>query len=619
MKNIVNMLVGLIIIVSVVALIEWAAFGLNFVLDYLYLSIGILSALVMVADVYRSWTQRGTTVRDRFANDFMTRQMFSSTRGIVGIALRLVKEASLRLTYWPLELCLLPVQERVKQAQDRATRGAIALQATPRLPVISASWMLAINLIWLGLWTVFQFKPGSSFQLYITISMYVTIVWFLDFFINPIEKQIRSVGSFPKAVMRYAFVCIVSLFGAVVLIYTYRLTITTNASLSGTVSDVLFAGAYNEEFKGLKERISKSLLGGDFNAAWLSLAKIDRSFIVAMCICALFYLTIVKRVGQIVLGGGALLRRTDAESKLAVGTAVRLGDIQAARQYADELAPDDPLPIMINLREAIDQRDFDRAYGMIDDLTFRLRRQNKSKENVQLDAREKWFALAMQFWQLASGDAVLDFVRWSINRPELEPRDLAKFIVSLSIHSGPAQMMAVSHFLNVTLTNQGARAELFRKEVISRFLISAWDNVSGEPPDPATFETSYLDYLVAIAQTEKAAILLREAPIFHEASQELSDQVFRDFIAQVDPGQWSDASRYSPLKSVDRLYLVDILITLAEVAKGSGTAGGLSISAAIMASKTKLEEGWGGPALERIGIGQTELNRAGPSIGAVLR
>jgi len=330
--NLVKAIVGSLIIGGAVGALEWLMFGFSFAAQYLYLSIGIVVAVISVVQAIRRLTRRETTLRDQFMSALLLEQVRSSTSGKLRLALLLVKEAAFRLTYWPVEFSFAALEEQMERAPNLISKAAIGMHFSPRIPVIAAAWMLAINVAFLCLWATIPSARGATFQFYITICMLVTIVWFLDFFLNPIEVQLRRSGTINEAALRFAFVCVLSVSAVIVLIYTYRLATTPNASLIGVISDVLFAGRFNAELKAMEDGIMKSLSSGDINAAVAQTVKIDRSLIVSMAICLLFYLTIVKRLWPVIAGRESLFRRTAGESATATSTSLELGSLVAARQ-----------------------------------------------------------------------------------------------------------------------------------------------------------------------------------------------------------------------------------------------------------------------------------------------
>jgi hypothetical protein len=445
--------------------------------------------------------------------------------------------------------------------------------------------------------------------------MLVTIVWFLDFFINPIEIQLRRSGTIKEAALRFALVCLLSVSAVIILIYTYRLAATTNASLIGVISDVLFAGRFNAELKQVEDGIAKSLSNGDIQAAVAQTAGIDRSLFVSMAICILFYSTIGKRLWPVIVGHESLFRRTTDESAAAAGTSLQLGDLAAARQYADELPDNHSLHVTINLREALNERRFNDAFEMIPDLVVRARRQNKFTEPVLLDAREKWGLLATISSGLDDGLGDIDFALWSIDQPYLEPRDLAKFIISLTLHGGPPQIAAFAQYLYTALENRGPRADLFREQVVSRFLVGAWEKVSNGKLDSASFDTSFLNYLVELVQTDKASHLLGRAPIFQRAPDEMNDSAFGDYYRLPDPYEWTEFSRFADLESVDRFYVTEIMNSMAQIAKRSGGESGMKAFNEISDARAKLEKHWGSPVFDRLGINAKLMDQVGVAIG----
>ena len=603
----------------VIGAIEWLAFGFSFAIRYLYLSIGIVVAITAVIQAIRVWTRQETTLHSQLVNTVLRQKLLSSKSNTFRIAVSLLKEAALRVPYWPLELSRLTLQEKINRAPNLIAKSAVALDFSPRFPVITASWMLAINLVFLGLRITFDFPPGGAFQFYVTVCMFVTIIWFLDFFLNPIEVQLRQSGTLYDTALRFALVCILSLFAVVVLVYTYRLTTTTDGSFIGVLSDVLFAGRFNPNLKAIEDELAKSLSAGDIKLTLAALGKIDRSLFVSLAACILFYSTIGKRLWPILKGRGSLFRRTTQESETAANTSLQLAEFDTARRYAVELPADHLIHSMINLREAIDQRRFEDAYEMIEDMVNRARRQNKHEQPVVLDAREKWFMLASISSGLQDGLGDIEFVIWSVDRPWLELRDLGKFIVTLSLYGGAPQVVAFSHYLYAVLAEKGTRAELFRQKVVSRFLIGAWEPVSHVSVDADSFETSYIDYLAGAVQSEKVSYLLRAAPIYQQAARDLDQKTFDDYVVFPDLKQWADVSRFSALQSIDRMYVVDVMISLAELAKQSGLDDALSLSSGISDAKSKLEEGWGMPIAERLGMNSELIRQLGAALGSALK
>ena len=83
------------------------------------------------------------------------------------------------------------------------------------------------------------------------------------------------------------------------------------------------------------------------------------------------------------------------------------------------------------------------------------------------------------------------------------------------------------------------------------------------------------------------------------------------------PDEWIDFSRFIDLKSIDRVYVVDIMITLAEVTKRSGDNGILAAQR-ISDAKAKLEAHWGGPVFDRISVNPTSMDQLGAAIGSTL-
>jgi hypothetical protein len=616
--NLVTTLIVTLILGAAIGALEWLAFGSSFAGRYVYLSVGIVVAIVSVIQTIRRLTKRGATLFGQLMNSVVLQQALSSSSGKFKLALLLVKEAALRLTYWPVEFSLLAIEEKIEGAPNLVAKGAIGMHFSPRIPVIVASWMLAINLAFLALWESFPLVRGATFQFYVTICMLVTIVWFLDFFVNPIEVQLRRSGTAKEAALRFALVCALSVSAVVVLIYTYRLATTGTASLVAVISDVLFGGQFNAELKDIKDGIAKSLSNGDIKGVLAETARIDRSLLASMAVCILFYLTIGKRLLPVIFGRASLFRRTADESMAATSTSIQLGDLAAARQYASELPDDHSFHVMIKLRDALNQRLFDDAYGMIQDLVARARRQNKLTEPVVLDAREKWGLLASISSGLEEGLGDIDFAIWSIDRPFLELRDLAKFITSLTLHGGVGQISAFSHYLHQALENKGPRAELFRDRVVGRFLIGAWEKVSNEKLDSASFDTSFLDYLVASVQTDKAGYLLREAPLFRRVPDEMNERAFLDHFRLPDPGEWTDSSRFLDLESIDRFYIVDIMIGMAQIAKQSGGDDGAKTFRDISDARIQLEKHWGSPVFDRLGFDAKFMDQVGAAIGSTL-
>ena len=95
--NLVKAIVGSLIIGGAVGALEWLMFGFSFAAQYLYLSIGIVVAVISVVQAIRRLTRRETTLRDQFMSALLLEQVRSSTSGKLRLALLLVKERPIAL------------------------------------------------------------------------------------------------------------------------------------------------------------------------------------------------------------------------------------------------------------------------------------------------------------------------------------------------------------------------------------------------------------------------------------------------------------------------------------------------------------------------------------------
>ena len=434
-NNIVKFILSVAAFAIVCGGVAWALFGASFAIRYLYLSVGIADAVAIIFVTFQRLHQHDGTVYSQFLNNLVRTQAFSSTSKVLRTALFLVREAALRLTYWPFEIGLLALEDRQQRAPNNAVRSALAKEFGPRIPLLTVSGMLAVNLTFLCLYYLFKFQNGGAFHVIVTISMYVTIVWFLDFFFSPIEIQLRQAGTARQATTRFAMICALSLAAIISLVYTYRLLADQKTSLAGVVSDVLFAGRFNTDFKQAETAFYDALVKADFAGAWGALSHIDQGFLISIAACLLFYSTIVKRIWPVLTGGASVFKRTEAESLTAAATSLQLGAFDDARSYASELPVDHPFANLIDIREAFAQCKFGDAYGMIAQFVIQSRRQNRSKAVTALDRRETWYVLAINSNAGLDGLLDLEFAVWSIDQP------YSRSVIS-RISSHPARFMA---------------------------------------------------------------------------------------------------------------------------------------------------------------------------------
>jgi hypothetical protein len=624
-SNVVKFTFGAAKFAIVLGGISWALFGFSFALRYLYLSIGIGAALSTILLTVSRLTQHDGTMHAQIVNILFRQQAFSSTSKVLRFLLFMLKESALRLTYWPFELGLMAIDDRLRRAPNVNARGAIGREFAPRLPVMIAGWMLAINLVLLCLYTLFQFEPGGAFQVIVTICMYATIIWYVDFLFNPIEVQLRQAGTVKEATVRFVFMCVLAIIAVVTLVYTYRILMSSNVSLSVVIGDVLFAGRFDTELKAAETAVYEALSKGDFVAAWEAFSNIKQGSLISVAACLLFYSTIVKRLWPILKGSESVFRRTETESAAAAAASLELGAFDDARRYASELPVDHVLVSLIDVREAFAKRRFNDAYGMIERLVNQARRQNRLVDSVTLDKREIWFALVVLGNSGPDGILDLDFAVWSVEQPYLQEHDLAKFIVTRAFYGGIPHVVAFAHYLYTVLEGRGERAAQFRENVVAGFLIGAWHTRTSETMSGAAFEKSYLEFLTSGIQTEKAYYLLKNAPVFMSAPIDLNDKAFSAFFPLPHTKglpvskDWVDVAIFANLQSVDRVYVIDTMATLAGLFAQSPDEETRQLAEQLVATRGKLEEQWGYRVFERLGMSNDILRQVGTALVSVVK
>src|SRR5262245_39811699 len=131
--------------------ITWALFNADIALRYLYLSIGVFVAIGLIWQARNRLSQHDGSIHAQVWNTLVQQEAFSSVSRVLRVVLLFAKEAALRLTYWPFEACLMAIEDKLQGAPNVVARAAIVREFEPRIPVITAAWMLLINVVLLSL------------------------------------------------------------------------------------------------------------------------------------------------------------------------------------------------------------------------------------------------------------------------------------------------------------------------------------------------------------------------------------------------------------------------------------------------------------------------------------
>lgn len=608
-------LLGTAICAGVIFVISWMIVGFHVAGRYLYITIGLLAAIAYLGTVFWRLSHGGDTLQARMINTVNRSVMLSTARKRLAVISSVAKEASLRVIYWPYELAFAIFDIRAQSAPNIAVRNALALQISSLLPLYAASTMLALNLAMYLLYSIFQFKPGGAFQLMIICSMYITIIWFLDFLVNPVEIQLRQSGSPTDVMYRFVALCVISILAVVILIHTYRLTSGAPTSLVTALIDVLFAGQSNPEVRRVMAAAYERFSAGDLVGSWTALAGMDRSLVVSITVCVLFYLTVGSRVKSLVMGGRSMFVRPEKESEQAANAAVIIGDYALARTYATELPRDHWSQSSIDVVESLSKRQFDKAFASIERLANRMRRSNGLEDAVQLDDREKWLLLGIKVNEMFDRDLELEFARWSIDQPYLQGRDLAKFIATRMISGGVPHVIAFAHYLSATLERTDPRTEWFRTHVISKFFAHYW-NAHGHPTiEGGAFEANYADYLASAMHSDKVLHLVGSSPLFKAAPPELDLRAFGPTLGAPSLTEWADPNNFLQVQGADRFYVADALVTIGSVLSQNDNDDARALAQDLQRTKAQLEHAWGERPFDRLGLSDETVSRVAQAFG----
>ncbi|MCC7253708.1 hypothetical protein [Hyphomicrobium sp.] len=339
---------------------------------------------------------------------------------------------------------------------------------------------------------------------------------------------------------------------------------------------------------------------------------------VSLIVCFLFYATLATRIWPFIRGRSSLFKRTEQESAVAAQTSIFVNAYDEARVYCKELPHDHPLVSVVDIRQAILHRDFDSAYASIERFVNRSRRANKIEDQVTLDSREKWFVLSMQANALADGMTDLDFMLWSIGQPYVQERDVAKFIVTRSLHGGVSQVTAFAHYLHMLLEGKGARYHHFRDAVVSGFLLGSWKRYSSSILGSKTFDVAIAQILEMAVQHDRAIFVLAGSPLYRTAPPEYDAMAFGEFLVMPNANEFADMAHFVNLEGVDRAYILDTLFTQHAILSRSSNPEQRDLAQKINATIENLQSDWGERVFERLGIDNEMFVKTNQLIGSVL-
>jgi len=590
--------------------ILWFLTDFNTALRYSYIATGAATAVAYYWQVIGNIRREGTTIHERLVQSVGSANVLSSPAAIFKVAVYFIKEGMIRLTYWPVELGLANKGLAFTQAATLGQRSAIGTDVINRMPLMTATAMLAINLVLFLLQYFFAIEGRTTaFGYTVLLSLVATIIWLLDCLVNPIEIQLRMRGSPREVFLRFAYVCFTTLVSLVILILTYRRLTQSEAGVLSVGLDVLLAGKNNPELGQLLSDVWSALTDWELGQALARIRATDAGLATSLLACGLFYATIGRRVLASVTSH-SLFYRTPAESLVAAMTLANIGAFDEAKPYADELSEHHPVRSVIDIRKALAAREFETARGMTERFVNRRRRDIGIEGDVHLDDRERWFILMAMVFEIPDGAMQLEFAKWSAHQVFTRTQDIAKMLATQMMYGGITRVATFAHYLDLLLAESGEGVTASKLEVVKRFLIPNWETLGGDTERESNFENRLIAATVGACQTEKALLFLNSSNLFRTIP-ELDERAFGRYVSPDLPRFLTDVGSLASLTGLDRFYVQDLLFTVGKLASAEEAT-------ALRAAADQLMHAWGESAFDRFGLSTKLMTAVGDALPALL-